>query len=569
MVLAALTTVGILLGPLVGLPWWSGFRAYFANDQLSYAAIATNVSVGGSSLVEPFTQTGTSYYPSMWYEVVGLTSRATGLPVYVSWTILGLALVSCAVLMVGWLAFRLSGRAWAPLLPAAALLTGTLATPTAHYWYASLNEHAVLWGPFGTLFTLNAEVAGLSLATIAMSLLVLASWEADGSTRRTAARVVIAAALIGLVANVQTYSFFTGASLAATYIAVRALLVHRSRRRVLITLALVAVILAAGPLISRTLGPLPLFALVLAALAPATWPTINHHRALAATAASALVIAAAPQVLHTLSGLASKDPFLTYRQDSTQNLGVLSMATVVSSIPIALLAIACIAAVWRRGPSTLQALVIAPLLAGTVMAINDLWGFHQEPYRFWLQYAIISLLLLSAVLAWGIATPGPQPARAVFWVATAGLVVVWAVGLADVRGFWEFAHQKGVIDMGAEPLTSTRTLLNGKSGLVMSSKCTDSGALKNAIRGPVAAYNKGLAWPEDVKAFEIFTDPNRRASEDPVALRAAKVRYVITDSACADDWDFPPTQTVVPLQRADYVKDGQPQRLTLWWVEQA
>jgi len=569
MVLAALVTIGVLLGPLIGQPWWSGFRAYFANDQLSYAAIATNVSVGGSSLVEPFTMTGTSFYPSMWYEVVGLVSRATRMPVHVSWTILGLALVCAAVLMVGWLAYRLSGRAWAPLLPAAALLTGTLATPTANYWYASLNEHAVLWGPFGTLFTLNAEVAGLSLAAIAMSLLVLASWDADGPTRRTAIRVVIAAALIGLLANVQTYSFFSGASLAAAYLATRALLVHRSRRRLLLTLGLLVLVLAAGPLISRVVGPLPLFGLLLAALAPAAWPTVNRHRPLSAVAVATFAIAAAPQVLHTLSGLVSNDPFLAYRQDSTQNLGVLSMATVVSSIPLALLALACVAAVARTGQVTLQSLVVALVLGGALMATNDLWGFHQEPYRFWLQYAILSLLLLSAVLAWALVSRPPQPARAVFWIATAALVVVWTVGLADVRGFWDFARQKGVIDMGADPLVAARSLLADKNGLVMSSRCTDPGVLKNAVHGPVAAYNKGLAWPEDVKAFEIFTDPNRRASEDPVALRAAKVRYVITDSACADDWSFPSTQAVVPLQKADYLKDGQPQRLTLWWVEQA
>ena len=225
--------------------------------------------------------------------------------------------------MSGGLAQRLSGRAWAPLLPALALLTGTLSAPTAQFWYTSLGEHAVLWGPFGTLFVLNAEVAGLSLTAIAITLLILAA--RGTATRRPmrTAQVLGAAALIGVTANIQTYSFFTATSLAALFLAILSLLQARSRALTLTTVGLVGAVLVLGSTLGSAVGPLPVFALLLLALAPAAWPCLRRHLRLALTAGAVLTVCAAPQVLRTVWGLASGDPFLAYRQDSTSNLGVL------------------------------------------------------------------------------------------------------------------------------------------------------------------------------------------------------------------------------------------------------
>ena len=57
----------LLLGPVADQPWLQGFRAYFNNDQLSYAEIATTVANGTFAPVEPLTETGVSFYPSGWY----------------------------------------------------------------------------------------------------------------------------------------------------------------------------------------------------------------------------------------------------------------------------------------------------------------------------------------------------------------------------------------------------------------------------------------------------------------------------------------------------------------------
>lgn len=557
-----------LMGPLLAQPWWAGFRRYFSNDQLSYAAIAANVAAGSTSMVEPFTLTGSLFYPSLWYQVIGAVSGITGLPVHLVWTLLGVVVVSGAVLAVGWLAWRVSGAAFAPVLPAAALFTGVLAIPTAQYWYATLGDHAVLWGPFGTLFALNAEVAGLSIVAIAMTMLVAAHRGICSGPRGPVALVLGAAALVGLLANIQTYSFFTALVLVALFVAVCSLLVDRSPARTLATAGLLVGALAVGRQLSGTVSPFPILGLVLLSLAPAAWPQVRRRPGLTMAAIGLVALTSAPQIVRTLLGLAGQDPFLTYRQSSSVNLGVMYPATALAVIPLVLIAAVCAIALWRRGEATLSALLIAPLGGLVLMSTNDQWGFGQEPYRFWLQFTILALMLLAPVLAWSLVQGLRMTRRrgTAFVVATVAAAAIWLVSLADVASFWGFARDKGVIAMDDERLVAARSLVGDAPGIVMSSACLDPQVLKQATRGPVAFYNRGLAWPAQVEDFEIFKDVARRAGADPVALRAAGVSMVLTDSACPTEWVFPATQEVLRLRSLDYVMDGQQHTLTLWWV---
>ena len=570
--LAQIISLGLLLGPLLGQPWYDGFRRYFANDQLSYAAIASNVAGGELGLVEPFTQTATSFYPSLWYQLMGLLASATYLPVYLLWTVMGLVIVGVAVGVVGWLALRVSGRAYAPLLPGLALLTGTLSILRADDWFTPISSHAVLWGPYGTLFTLNAEVAGLSLTAVAISLLVFAVQPLVGvewSRRRRSAGVLFAAAIVGLLANVQTYSFFTAVSLSALFVASRALLISRSGRAATATAVLLIAVLAAGTPIAGVIGPLPTFALLLVALLPASWSTLRRNPRLTAAALAVFVLAAAPQVVRTLLGLAADDPFLTYRQASTVNLDVPVVAAVMGALPLLLAGAFCATSLWRRGQPTLGALLIALGAGAAIMSANDRWGFSQEPYRFWLQYAVLAALLLTPVLAWSLSTRSDRPRatrRAILSLAIAA-AIIWTLSLRDLPAFWQFARTQGVMSADDDRAQAVRTILGDHDGLVMSSACLDPGMLKLISPGPVAFYNAGLAWPADEPAFKIFQDVPRRASENPVALRAARVQYVLTDSTCATDWTFPADQQVVPLRTQRYLQDGITQTLTLWWVQ--
>ncbi len=567
--------LALLLGPIASQDWTSGFRRYFANDQLSYAAIASNVAQGNVALVEPFTLTGSLYYPSGWYQLMGLVGLVTGLSVPLLWTLLGLLVVSAAVAMVGWTAWRLSGRAWAPLLPGLALLTGTLATVRAGDWLQVLGHHAVLWGPYGSLFTLNAEVAGVSLATIALCLLLLAASgsldpkDPEAAARGRAAAVVGTAAILGLLANVQTYSFLAGSFLAALYLAVVSLLRFPSRARAIVTVALLALVLVAGTAVADIIGPLPLFGLLLLALAPAVWPLARRHAALTLWSLLALAATASPQVGRTLLGVATGDPFLTYRQASSEDLGVPLGPALVAALPLLLVGAFCALAVWRRRRPDLAALLIALLVGVLVLASNDRWGFNQEPYRFWLQFAILASMLLMPVLAWSLThlrglSPGRRAATALAGVAA---VAAWAVSLPDVVGFWTYARDQGVIATEDPRSDAVRALLTDRDGMVMSSSCLDPRELKLVWPGPVAFYNAGLAWPASEQDFKIFQDVERRAGQDPIALQAAGVTYVLTDSGCSTEWQFPGDQRVLPIATEPYVTDAGTAELTLWLVQ--
>ena len=553
----------LLFGPIAGQQWWQGFRAYFANDQLSYAAIAVNVSQGNLAAVEPFTLTGTSYYPSAWYYLVGLASWASKVPVWVTWQVLGALVVMGAVAVVGWAALRVSSRAWAPLLPGLALLTGTLALRTSGDWLTVLGHHAVLWGPFGTLFTLNAEAIGVSIAAAAISLVVLAS------ASRHRWLVVLGAALIGALANVQTYSFLASAFLAALIVAVASVLAYRAYWLALASAALLIAVVVAGPAIAAATGPLPLFGLLIAALIPAAWPLAAAHMRLALPAVVALAILAAPQVLRTMAGIAGKDPFLLYRQESTLDLGVPPGPALVAALPVLLIGVACAVVVWRRRQPVLAAVLIALPVASIVMSTNDRWGFNQEPYRFWLQYEILGALLLTPVLAWSIANAAglARPRRAAAAVAAIVAVVAWAASAMDVTGWWRFASDQGIVSATDARADAINAILDGREGLVMSSQCLDPRVLKLVHGGPVAFYNAGLAWPASEHDFKIFQDVGRRAGEDYNALNAAHVAWVITDSACPTEWNFGPGQLLLQVSQQPYEAGGQQQELTLWMVQ--
>lgn len=568
--LAQAVVASLLLGPVWQQEWWRGFRGYFDNDQLSYAAIASNVAGGTLDLVEPFTLTGSLYYPSLWYQAVGLISLATGLPVYVAWTAAGLLVVGTAVAMMGWAAYRYSGLWFAPVLPAAALLTGTFSWSAAGDWYTPAGNHAVLWGPYGTLFTLNAEVAGLSLAAIAISLLLLVTRTGPPPAPRLRAGMVLAAAaLVGLLANIQTYSFFTGVLIAAVFAAAWSVQRYRSWPLLAAALAAVFAVLLGGPAIATATGPLPVYALLLLAILPAALPLIVRHPRLALSAGVLAAACAAPQVARTVVGLAQGDPFLTYRQASTEGLGVPLGPGLLAALPLLLIGLVCAVALRGRRQVALVSLLTALGTGWVVLAANDRWGFDQEPYRFWLQFEVLSALLLTVALAWSLAEVTRMAIRrrvAVVALAAAA-VVAWSASVADLPAFWRFAGGEGIVVADDDRARAIRALLGGHEGLVASSQCLDPRVLKLVSPGPVAFYNAGLAWPQDEPAFRTFQDAERRSAERPDALRAAGVVYVMTDSACPSDWRFGSDQSVVAFATEDYVAAGGPGRLTLWFVQ--
>lgn len=566
--LAQVVVLLVLVEPIRGLGWATGFRDYFSNDQLSYAAIASNVAQGDLQLVEPLSQTGTSFYPSAWYLIVGLVARVTSVAVPVAWTVLGLCAVGGAIALLGWVASRLSGLAFAPVLPALALLTGTWSTLISGDWLTHMSTHATLWGPYGTLFTLNGEAIALMLGTCAIALILLRAADGLRSSRGGSAALLVAAAVIGSLANVHTYAFFTTLSLAAAFVAIWSLLTYRSRTRTAVTLALVALVLVLGLRIAGVVGPLPTLAIMLAALLPAMWPLVRAHLRMAALLAAVVVVMSAFQVVRTVLGLAGGNEFLVFRETDSSNLSVEWDRALLAIVPITVIALAAAWLLRGRRDTACTALLLALPLGGVVMASNDVWGFDQEPYRFWLQYLLVASLLVSIILARALAVLGRSTgaARVRGTAVVAVAVLVWASSLVDFVGFRAFAHDAGVIDLGSPRLQAAARLLEGHPGLVLSSHCLDPQVLKLATGAPVVYFNQGLAWPAVKDDFLIFQDRGRRAGEDVVALQAAGVEYVLTDSACATDWTFPPGWAVLPVATEPYA-DGGPHELTLSRVQ--
>jgi len=567
---AQVVMLWLLLGPLADQPWLQGFRNYFSNDQLSYAAIATTVAGGTFAPVEPLTETGVSFYPSGWYYVVGTVSLLTGAPVYATWQVLGLLAIGIAIALIGLMGYRLTRNPIAPLLPGLALATGTFSTFVADYWFTPLGYHAVIWGPFGTLFTLNAESIGVMIVAVIFTWLVTSAMRNE-QRRRPAATVVIAAAILGLLANVQTYSFFTGTSLAIAFLTAYALFTRPSRVRLAATVSTVAAVLLLGTLIAGVTGPLPLFGLLLLATLPAYWPLLKDNLTVSLAAAAAFGIAASPQVIRTALGLATGDDFLGYRQASTEDLGIDIGPALLGALPLLLIAAALAVAALTR-PRTDQARALLAALTAlavgvAVMSTNDLWGFDQEPYRFWLQYSIVGLLSLSTLLPWAWQrrpSTDPNTARAAI-ALTAAAAVAWGVALVDVFAFRDYARSEGVIAM-QDDYAQTLTRLVGPDpqdgpGLYLSSACFDPQRLRLITGAPVSFFNRGLAWPAKKNELDQILDPGRVAVSDPVQVAAADIAYVITDSSCEGEWAYQDAR--IQPERIEPYAGGT---LTLWRV---
>ena len=553
-------TLFALLGPVSNSDWTRGFRAYFNNDQLSYAAIAVNSSGQFASTTEPLTGTGGSFYPSFWYHFLGLISSVTGASVEFLWQVAGLSAIGLAIAILGAIAMSLSRLWFAPLLPALALFTGTLSMVTHDYWFTSLSVHAVIWGPFGSLFTLNAESIGLMAGAVAIALIL---WHLLRPAHKNHL-LLISAAMIGLLANVQTYSFLSTISLVAVFIVVLSLTIRPSRQRTTITILAVALVLALGNVIAAVVGPLPLFGLLLVTGAIAAYPLIRSNLKTALALIALTAIAASPQIIRTLLGIVSGDEFLSYRQESTQDLGVPLVTAALTAIPLILFVI-YILLVTRNMPVGKKHLInsffASVAIGAVIMSTNDLWGFNQEPYRFWLQYSIIAALLTSVLLAYAFTFKQTRIAIGALTLAT----ILWLVALTDFAGFFTYAREQGIIptqDSKAQSLLQLYEEIPTESTrLILSSQCTDAQLLKLITGAPVATFNYGLAWPTNREEIRNLTQADRMTGTSVIGLQAAHVGYVISDSNCENDWNYSEAG-INPIAVAPYDAGV----LTLWRV---
>lgn len=564
---AQVLTLVVIVSPVMNQGWLSGFRKYFSNDQLSYAAIATNVSNGHFAFVEPFTQTNSLYYPSLWYQVLGVVSHFTGIPVYTAWNVLGTIAVCCLTAGLGLISLLLSGKAWAPVLPSLALFVGTYATLTSDYWYSSLDHHAVLWGPFGALFTLNAEAIGLCLNGLALGLLAYAGFRRDASRKRRVWLIAISGSLIGITANIQTYSFFTGVAVVASWACAYSLIVTRSKWLSATTVALLALMFVLGKPLADGIGHIPAFGLLLIALAPGALTLARNHVKEALAFLIPLAIVGSPQVLRTALGLAEKDPFLTYRQGSTADLSVPLQNGLLAGLPVLLVAATCILAFHFTRRLWLGSALIGSTLAWIIMSLNDVWGFSQEPYRLWIQGMILTSFLAFTLLPLAIRDGlGKARIRVSFFALLSVSALAVLISFLDFPGFWRFANEQGVM-----PATDARSIAIGDAAstagtLVAAGPCIDPQLIKLVSDSRVAFENKGLAWADNRDAIQALI---RASAVDQISaqlLKQAKVGALLIDSACDVKINFSPTDHIAPEQVFPYSTPEGMFTITRWRV---
>jgi len=485
------------------------------------------------------------------------------------WTLAGWAILAIAVGTVGWVGFRISRLAWAPAVVGPALAVGTLAVATHDYWYTPLESHAILWGPFGSLYVLNAEVAGASLVAIALTIALAVTARPPASRRTTAGWLTVSAALLGLVANIQTYTFFAGLAFALAWLAASGLLRSRSRGLLIATGVVVVLTFGLGGQIAGAVGGLATFGLFVACTVPGLLPMLRSHWRVLVAPAVALALTAAPQAAIVAGGILAKDPFLTYRQDASQLLGVPWWAALLATAPVIAIWLANVLALRGRPASPALAALLGMAFASIMLTFNDHWGFAQEPYRLWLACVTQALLLLAPITALSLRRIAREPVlRRSGWLVATSAVAVGLVGLSllDFGSFRAYVKDSGLIAFDGARYAALAEVTAQTEGLLSGGPCIDQQELKIATRKPVAFYNLGIAWPTNRAEIDAVVSAWQSGTFAPDALRAAGVRYLVTDSACGTTWPVEGTMGIAKAGSRDYADAAGSGTLTVWHV---
>lgn len=570
----------------------TGLRTQFWYDQLGYLAISADVANGHLDSTEPVSMTGVSHYPRFYYSIVGVVARALGLPTVTAWNLTSFVLQIAAVTAIGIVAAVLARRWWVALLAPLPFFTGTFAYLQGDSWYTVLQAHAVLWGPYGALFSNNGETAGLCVGLIAVSGLIWA-WSSPRKTRTRVIVTIIAAALIGMLSSFQTYSFLTFTYLLVYGAAIAAIVFVRARRKTILVVSalLLVLVFVAGPLIADRIGQLPTLMFGLVPAFPGLVYAIIRTRGLVAIAGTVAVLTAAPQVVFTLGGVVSGDPFLSYRVASNYQLGIVSWQALMSAaavlVPLILL---LVLAIRLRDRFTLT-LVSTALFVLPFLSVNDIWGANAEPYRFWIEgllvggvialfgFARLSTLVVRAKSA-AADRPKRSPEKTMLLAAIAVTVVIWGASVPD----WVNSVRDDTMQAAWNPSTERETAiaamaregsLDASTGLLVTERCVDNRTAKVTSGSPFAYYHLGMAWPAEKDAIDDIISARDNGALDFEAMTSSDTRFVLTDSNCATDWETLYADRFERVSSADYrlsdgevILDGTQEdgRITLWRV---
>jgi hypothetical protein len=569
------------VGMLLTLPNFSfrSFKWFFASDQIAYLSIALNVAQGRSGSTEPFTETGVSHYPRLYYVVMGLLSRVTGVDTVVMWWLMGLTLQFVLACFIGWTLYVTTRRWWMAMLAPLPFLIGTFAGVLKDdYLVRTASGGGVLWGPFALLLPLNGGTAGISLAACAVLGLLLAGWRGF-PLRQTMLAGVFAAICLGVAGNMQTYSFIGLCYVLLYSTALYGLQSQRAARRwplPVISAALLAAVLLVGSSLAAHVGPLPVFVLGLLPALPGYLVIcrLTSWRLLWVTLLG--VVLALPTTVDTLRGLAQQDPFLVYRQASTGAQGKqgITVEAFLLHGAVAVLLLLILMLAPHAKSKLIRSYAIGAFLTWSLLSFNDLWGPSQEPYRFWIDQFMLVLVtgfpVLAGVAATTLRETRRRPRTMVAFL-TALSLAIWiplaAVSAKDWLIFNGVARTMGISwwpSQRSEAIASVVSLMP-KDRIVVSDRCTDALSLKVITGARVAHYNKGLAWPDH--HLQIATLENRlvRGELNSALALEGGVDYLLTDSHCKM-----PKRSEGHVQQVGsrtYVDaQGKPATLRLWKI---
>lgn len=565
---------------------WKSFRSFGSGDQLSYLAYVSNVSKGVIGQVEPFNETGTSSYPRAYYVALGHIAGLFNISPGLAWSVCGVLVQVVLVIVLALVCVRISGHSWTALLAAVPFVVGVMSKATGHGYFRQMDSHAVLWGPFAVLFPLNGEAFGLSVAAACFLLLSLVVLRTSTHRRRVVS-AIIAAVLIGALANVQTYSFLSAVYLAVYVLAAYSLITYRRRWPIVVSLVLVPVLFVLGPVFPFRGSQLVTLGLGLLPALPGILLLIRRTRGFIVLLFAAAGIAASPSVIGVLLGLYRHDPFLVYRVASSKNLGVFwgdgLLGSTVVAIPLILL---FIAGIQRRRP-VWMAYAVGVTAAWALLSSNDLWGANQEPYRLWIDcFMLIAFSVVPFLLdlakeylgrgeehapvrePLGVEFGGSQHSAPVSRTARiiAGSSIVLIAASVGISAFDWAAFYKSMNDAPLIPLQGDRqsSLVSATraagSGLIVPDTCIDPLTLKTITAKRIAFMNVGMAWPADYEGV-INVNVSRAAGKLDLPWAAeAKVKWVLTDSSCVNDWAKTYADNLTLKSRSDY-RDGT---ISLW-----
>jgi len=590
-----LSTAGFSLGR---------FRDYFVHDQLGYLAIVKNFSEGEFAAVEPDTETGAISYPRMYYEVIGVIARLTGWDPIVAWNVCGLAVQLALVGLLAAILIGVSRRWWVGLLAPVPFMLGTFSTYTVADWYTPLESHALIWGPFALLHTLNGETVSLSIAAICLLVLALLWLRPARPVTRVLLTTLICLVLGGL-ANVQTYSFIAAVYLLAFGLATWIILRGRHIVLAVLSAALIPVVFLLGPTVAETGGQLPTLVFGLLPAVPGMIALIVRSRGVVLLYCVAVVLGAAPQVVGTVNGIVTGDPFLAYRVESNSKLGVPFDIGMISGLALIVpLAVILVAAIMRRRP-VWGAYAVGGALAWTLVATNDVWGANAEPYRlymdvfFLLAATIVPVLVMVFAGLWNARTADapaadaapvtlhtgrhavirPRRARgtASRWVVIVAAPLVIGVAAVSLTDWWVFSRSDVaaalMVTDTPKDLAATELALQSAEehpdALIMVDFCIDPRVLKVTSGVPIAYYHLGMAWPTEYDAVATIVSSRLGGNLDRDAAITANATQVLTDSECGDFWNERYAADLEEQASLPYTQpDGSTGTITLWSLRQ-